>query len=247
MKSGLFALALTLAVLGQTTQAFEAVSIHENPGPWRLMRNYLPSGSHLMLGGWRIGDLIQEAYGLKPYQVVLPPETINAVFDIAAKAEGDAERSKTEFRPLLQTMLEERFRLKFHREQREIQVYAMVIAKGGPKFHESDRGEPASSLLGVYGRNQSVEFKQGTMQDLASRIPASLFIDRPVIDHTGLTGKYTVKLVATPEFRINNNNPQPDDIRVFDAIQQQLGLKLEPATEPMEVLVVDHVEKPSEN
>ncbi|HXE63586.1 MAG TPA: TIGR03435 family protein [Bryobacteraceae bacterium] len=246
MKSGFLALALTLSLFAQTRQAFEAVSIHENPGPWRKMVDYSASGSRLMLGGWRIGDLIQEAYGLKPYQVILPPETINAVFDIAAKADGDAERSKAEFRPLLQTMLEERFHLKFHREQREIPVYAMVIGKGGPKFQQSDPDQPAKSLGGVYGRNQSVEFQQGTMEDLAHRIPMALFTDRPVINHTGLTGKYTVKLVATPEFRINNN-PQPDDIRVFDAIQQQLGLKLEPRKESMEVLVVDHVEIPSGN
>src|SRR3569623_2801285 len=67
MKPGFLALTLTLTLLAQTRPAFEAVSIHENPGPWRLMRNYAPSGSHLMLGGWRIGDLFQEAYALKPY------------------------------------------------------------------------------------------------------------------------------------------------------------------------------------
>jgi uncharacterized protein (TIGR03435 family) len=246
MKPGLLAAAVTLTLFAQTRPSFEAVSIHENPGPWQRMASYAPSGPRLTLEGWRITNLIQEAYAIKRYQVILPPGSPDAVFDIAAKAEGDAERPKAEFRPLLQTVLEERFHLKFHREQRELPVYAMVIAKGGPKFHESAADEPAKNFGGVYGRNQSVEFQQGTMEDLARRIPNALFIDRPVIDHTGLTGKYTIKLVATPEFRINNN-PRPDDLSVFEAIQQQLGLKLEPRKEPIEVLVVDHVEKPTAN
>ena len=71
-------------------------------------------------------------------------------------------------------------------------------------------------------------------------------VDRPVIDKTGLTGKYEIRLEATPEFRINNN-PQPEDLRIFDAIQQQLGLKLEPQKAGIEVLVVDRMDKPSAN
>jgi uncharacterized protein (TIGR03435 family) len=246
MNPGFLVLALTLALAGQTRPAFEAVSIHENPGPWRLLHNYSPSGSRLMLGGWRIGDLIQEAYGLKQYRVVLPQGTSSAVFDIAAKAEGNAARSKAGFRPLLQTLLEERFHLKFHREQREIPVYALVIGKGGPKFRETGAGEPERTFGGVYGRNQSVELSQGTMEVLAEQIPRMLFTDRPIIDKTGLTGKYTIRLEATPEFRIDNN-PQPDDLSVFEAIQQQLGLRLEPEKAMMDVLVVDHVEKPTGN
>jgi len=167
---------------------------------------------------------------------------MTSFFDIAAKAEGNAERSRAEFRPLLQTMLEERFHLKFHREQREMPVYALVIGKGGPKFHESDADAAPKAFHGVNGRNQYTDLSQATMQMVADEIGA----DRPVIDKTGLTGKYDIRLEATPEFRINNN-PQPDDLRIFDAIQQQLGLRLEPEKAMIDVLVVDHVEKPSEN
>jgi uncharacterized protein (TIGR03435 family) len=72
-------------------------------------------------------------------------------------------------------------------------------------------------------------------------------VDRPVIDKTGLTGKYDIRLEATPEFRINNNNPQPNDLSVFEAVQQQLGLRLEAQKSMMDAMVVDHVEKPSGN
>ncbi len=243
MKSGFLALVLTLVALAQPRQAFEAVSIHENPGPWHVLFGYTPSGPRLTLEGWRIINLIQEAYNLKQYQISLPQGANNLVFNVVAKAEGDAERSRAEFRPLLQTMLVERFHLKFHHEQREMPVYALVIGKGGPKFHESAPETAFKSNHGVKGRNQYMDLTQATMTMLADEIG----VDRPVIDKTGLTRKYDIRLEATPEFRINNNNPQPDDIRVFDAIQQQLGLRLEPAKEPMEVLVVDHVENPSGN
>jgi uncharacterized protein (TIGR03435 family) len=242
MKSGFLALALALTLSGQPRQAFEAVSIHENPGPWHVLFGYSPSGPRLTLEGWRMINLIQEAWNLKQYQISLPPGANDIVYNVVAKTEGDAERSRAEFRPLLQTMLVERFHLQFHREQREMPVYALVIGKGGPKFHESDPDAAPKSSHGVHGRNQYVDFTQATMQMVADEIAA----DRPVIDKTGLTGKYDIRLEATPEFR-TNNNPQPDDLRVFDAIQQQLGLRLEPQKAMMDVLVVDHVEKPSGN
>jgi uncharacterized protein (TIGR03435 family) len=192
---------------------------------------------------WAVPELIQEAFDLKRYAVIMPASSVpTAFYDITAKAEGNDSLTRDQFRPLLQKLLADRFGLKVHRETRELPIYAMVIGKGGRKFHESDPEEPVKNLGGVYGRNQSIEFQQGTMEMLADRIS----VDRPVIDKTGLTGKYTVKLVATPEFRIANN-PQPDDLSVFDAIQQQLGLKLEAQKAPIEVLVVDHVEKPSGN
>lgn len=242
MKSTCLALILALTLSGQPRQAFEAVSIHENPGPWHVLFGYSPSGPRLTLEGWRMINLIQEAWNLKQYQISLPQGANDIVFNVVAKAEGNAERSRAEFRPLLQTMLVERFHLKFHREQRETPVYALVIGKGGPKFHESDPDAAPKFFHGVNGRNQYMDFRQATMQMVADEIA----VDRPVIDKTGLTGKYDIRLEATPEFRINNN-PQPDDLRVFGAIQQQLGLRLEPEKAMMEILVADHVENPSGN
>lgn len=240
------ALAITLANFWASAQApaFEVASIHENPGPWHVMRGYSSSGTRLTLEAWSPVDLIMEAYDLKRYQVS-SAAPVTAFYDIAAKAEGDGTPTKAEFRLMLQTLLADRFNLRFHREMRELPVYAMVIGKSGPKFKESPPEKPFRSYGGVNGRNQYTELSQATMEMLADRI-AGEGIDRPVIDKTGLTGKYDIRLEATPEFRINNN-PQPDDLRIFDAIQQQLGLKLEPQKAAIEVLVVDHMEKPSAN
>jgi len=224
---------------------FEVASIRENPGPWHVIHGYSASGPRLTLEGWSIAALVQEAYGLKSYQTIYTPATVT-LYNIAAKAEGDEALTHEQFRPLLQRLLTERFAVTFHREMRDIPVYTMVIGKNGVKFKESDAGEPNRSYGGVYGRNQSVELQQGTMEQLAESIPGSVLADRPVIDKTGLTGKYDIRLEATPYIRINNS-PQPDDLSVFDAIQQQLGLKLEAQKASVEVIVVDSVEKPTEN
>ena len=143
---------------------------------------------------------------------------------------------------MLQALLADRFRLKFHRETREIPVYALVVANGGPKFKESAPDTPWKANHGVNGRYQNMDFTQATMEELAEGIG----VDRPVINETGLTGKYDFKVEATPEFRIANN-PDPSDITIFDALQRTLGLKLEARKAPVEMFVVDHIEKPTEN
>jgi uncharacterized protein (TIGR03435 family) len=236
-------------ILGQNWLAaqvpgFEVASIRENPGPWHVLRGYSASGTRLTLEAWSRADLIMEAYDLKRYQVSYAPSGTE-FYDIAAKAGGDGTPTRAEFRLMLQTLLTDRFNLKFHREVRELPVYVLVVGKNGPKFKESPPEKPFRSYGGVSGRNQYIELSQATMELLTERLGGE-GIDRPVIDKTGLTGEYDIRLEATPEFRINNN-PQPDDLRIFDAIQQQLGLKLEPQKASIEVLVVDHVDKPSAN
>ena len=147
---------------------------------------------------------------------------------------------------MLQQLLAERSRLSVHRETREMSVYGLVIGKDGPKFRESAPETAHSGRLGVSGRNYEVLLKKASMDDVVNAV-ANSFPDRPVIDKTGLTGVYDVKLTYTPETRSNRENPDPDDLSVFTAVQEQLGLKLEPQKAMVEVLIVDHVEKPSGN
>ena len=152
-----------------------------------------------------------------------------------------------EFRQMLQTLLAERVNLKVHREMKEMPVYALVVGKNGPKLKESALdASSADNRVGVNGRNQSMTASAATMEKLADTIRNIFFTDRPVLDKTGLTGTYAFKIEATPEFRINNS-PELSDISVFTAVQEQLGLKLEPQKAMMEILVVDHIEKPSGN
>jgi hypothetical protein len=162
------------------------------------------SGNRLTAEAESAGGLISWAYDLKSYQIPDTKALDDTVYDITAKAEGDATPSRAEFRQML------------------------------------------AGNIGVHGRNQTMNSRKVTMDVAAERIRGAFFLERPVLNKTGLTGLYDVRLEATPEFRINRG-PEPDDISVFTAVQEQLGLKLESTKAPIEVLVIDHIEKPSEN
>ncbi|HUA59214.1 MAG TPA: TIGR03435 family protein [Verrucomicrobiae bacterium] len=116
------------------------------------------------------------------------------------------------------------------------------LAKDGPKFKESAADAVFYANHGVNGRNQNLVATKFTMENLAADISAG----RPVVNRTGLTGAYDIKLGATPEFRLLRD-PQPDDIRIFEAVQDQRGLRLVPEEAMIEVLAVEHVEKPTAN
>jgi uncharacterized protein (TIGR03435 family) len=146
---------------------------------------------------------------------------------------------------MVRSLLAERFQLRVHRELRELSIYALVREKTGPKFKESSPGADPAVLDTAAGRNHDITLPKGTMEDLASIIENSI-VDRPVIDRTGLTATYNIHIVYTPDIPPNRRNPDADDIGIFTAIRQ-LGLRLEPRKEKVEVLVAEHAEKPSAN
>lgn len=229
--------------------AFEVASIRPHQGPLHVMRGFSSAGSRLTLEGYSRMQLILEAYDLKDYQVSWASGAglqDNVYYDIVAKAEGNAAPTKSEFRRMLQTMLVQRFNLKFHPETKEMPVYALTVGRNGLKFKKSVPDGSEVGLFGVHGRNQTIAMPRESMESLAHDIPNTFMVDRPVIDRTGLTGTYDIKLEATPEFRIGGN-PQPEDISVFTAVQEQLGLKLEAAKAVVQILVIDHIENPSLN
>jgi uncharacterized protein (TIGR03435 family) len=154
-------------------------------------------------------------------------------------------------RLMLQSLLEERFKLRLHRESREEPVYELVVAGGGPRMKQA-----ADSL-----KQPQRGLRMGRGQLTGTAAPISILINqisqqlgRSVIDKTGLTGQYDFELKWTPEFNQSQASPadpgpQPDlgGPSIFTAIQEQLGLKLESTKGPVEVIVIDSAEKPSEN
>jgi uncharacterized protein (TIGR03435 family) len=230
-------------------QTFEVASVRVHTGPLNRIAGYSASGARVEYEAWPILLLIMEAYNLKRYQVAFattPPDADTTYYNIVAKADGDTPRTRAEFRPLLQTLLSERFHLRFHREAREIPVYALVIGKNVPKLKPSAPDAESHVHIGVNGRNQFIEATKLTMDQLAADIPDALGSDRPIVDRTGLTGAYDFKLEATFASRLNRD-PDPSDLTIFTAVQEQLGLKLEPQKAAIQVLVIDHIEKPSAN
>ncbi len=249
-----FAALALLASLGSHAQpsaapAFEVASVRSGQGPRGVLGRFSSSGPRATFEGYTLTALVAEAYGLKSYQLsgTFPREPEYTFYDIVAKAEGDGPRTRSEFRLMLQSLLVERFKLQVHREQKEMDVYALLVGRNGSRLKRSAPDAGTRVYVGVSGRNQTINAESTTMDalthDLTVFVPGML----PVLDRTGLTGTYSVKFEATPAFRLLSGEPQPNDISVFEAIQDQLGLKLERQKAKVEVLVVDRVDKPTAN
>jgi bla regulator protein BlaR1 len=144
-----------------------------------------------------------------------------------------------------QSLLADRFHLKLHFESREMPVYALVLAKGGPKLTAAENGE-ASRLSNLENEQGSEMTARAVTLDELSRSPLLRTGGRPVIDQTGLKGTYnfTLKWRADQSAAQENTSDAPS---LFTAIEEQLGLKLVPSKAPIEVIVIDHIERPSEN
>jgi len=249
--------ALTSCLLAQPKPAFEVAAIKlRPPGSMIRMIGGWPSGPRLTLEAMSLSDLVSWAYNTKPWLVDGGPAWASSSgirdrstlddkpkrFDIIAKAEGDAERPIAEFRQMMQTLLSERFHLELRRETRETPVYALVVDRGGPKFHES--APDAKGILRMAGRGK-IAGSGGTIEQLAGWFSNANGVDRPVVDQTGLTGHY--------DYTLEWSNPMAGDTSdsaapsIFKAMQEQLGLKLEPRRAPVEFLVIVHAEMPSSN
>jgi len=230
---------LTSIGLHSQTVAFEAISIKFHPEPIHVSSGRT-SGTLMTWTATDLLSLVVGAFDMKYYQVSGgPPWVASAHYDIVARAGGDAPITAERERQMVQTMLAERFQLKFHREKREIPVYALVIARGGPKLQDPDMNGHKGSTM-VNGAGVHMDYSHSTMQRLADQLSNSA--GRPVLDKTNLPGEYAYKL----DFSINNGN-EFEIPSMPAALQEQLGLKLESQKAPVEVLIIDSAEKPSEN
>jgi uncharacterized protein (TIGR03435 family) len=189
-------------------------------------------------------DLIEYAYAFRSDQISGEPAwALSDYYDLDAKADGEGTLTTAQSRLMVQTLLADRFQLRVHRETQEVSIYALVVAKGGPKFKASPSGATGGSSVRAGDKGIHMEAKRGSMEQLARQL--SNTAGRPVMDRTGLTGSYAYTLDWFPEDRATS--PDPDAPSMFAALQEQLGLRLESTKGPMERLVIDHVEKPSEN
>jgi uncharacterized protein (TIGR03435 family) len=188
------------------------------------------------------------AYNVKFYQVSGAQALDHTQYDILAKAEGDRTPSTEEFRAMMQALLAERFKLKAHRETRDTPVYALVVGSKGPKLTEAPPEAEFGRRGAGKGRNIQMTLTKFTSDDLVDYINSNAGLDRPVVNQTGLTGAYMIELTYTPANRMGGASvADADAISIFEAVQEQLGLKLERRTAPWVMLVVDHIEKPTGN
>lgn len=239
----------SLAQSTPPSRPFEVASVKPHEGPIPSM-GISTSGSRLNAEAETPMGLIMYAYNLKNYQISPTAPLLalgDAFYDVVAKAEGGGIPTKDEFRQMVQLLLADRFKLKIHTEMREMPVYALVIAKNGPKFKPSAPDADPISLFHWTGRNNEITIPKASMDDVTGAVANSM-LDRPVLDKTGLTGTYDVKLTYTPDRKSNRESePDPNDISIFTAVQEQLGLKLEAQKAMVHILIVDYIEKPSAN
>jgi uncharacterized protein (TIGR03435 family) len=183
--------------------------------------------------GGSVRALIEKAYGVHSDQILGGPNwSKDEGFDIVAKTSVPADPNQ--INAMLRTLLEERFKLAVHTETRDGAEYSLVAAKGGPKMKQLDDNAPRGSGSGP-------TMLRGTMSTAEIATLLSPILGRPVLDHSGLSGIYKVDL------KWAGDDDQTNGPSVFTAIQEQLGLKLEPTRGPIRVLVIDYVERPSEN
>ncbi len=226
------------------TAAFDVISIKPTD-PKNTGLAVKPDPNSFTMTGASLKFLVQYAYDLHGFQIESAPAWMtSARFDIVAKTDPsstpaqsqDWEAGQKLLRARLQSLLADRFKLRAHKGTMEMPVYGLVVAKGGPKLEASTNNTGISTGPGLLLCSDS------SMDDLASLLSGSM--DRMVLDQTKLTGSYTFKLKWTPD---ESANPNPDLPGIFTAIQEQLGLKLTPTKGPVETLIIDHIEKPSDN
>ena len=201
-----------------------------------------------------LNDLIIFAYGVHVQQIVGGPAWLaTEKFDVSAKPEDAGVPDATQLRTMVQKLLVDRFSLKFHREKKELSAYTLNVGKNGPKMAKNEGG---GTLPGFGGRGPgAVGIRNSTMTEFASFLQARI-LDRPVVDQTGLTGKFDFTLewrpdTTQPAAQGPNTPTLPPEVAsrpdIFTAFQEQIGLKLESMKTPVEVFVIDQVQKPSEN
>lgn len=279
--AGVAVLVLTAAALfGQADRPkFEVASI--KPGEQRPSIYIRPQPGGRLTTSSPVRLLIVNAFSLQPFQVIGGPSWIGSDrFDIEAKGEGNATRDQ--LMVMLQSLLEDRFRFKYHRETREMPVFHLVTAKGGPKLPAPKEGgcvtpthldgpppPPRPGQPGACGgvmimlEPSGARMKGGKapMSELV-RILA-IILGRPVIDQTGVTTLFDVQVDFAPDpataglpaipaaAPIEPGGPvvtaDPSKPSIFAALQEQLGLKLESGKGPVEVLVIDGIERPTGN
>ena len=228
-------------------QAFEVASVKpaaipvEHEGGNRSRIEHTPNTLTMLNVG--LSDCVQWAYGVAFFQVSAAHLSTDS-YDILAKAGASVPVSQ--LRMMLQDLLAKRFKLALHRETRMFPVYELVVAKGGPKLPAANPGtsrplvHAAESLPRI--QNDSFLFADASMAEFAQMLTQLRGIDLPVVDRTGITGTFDIVLKSAPSAA-----READSAALFAIIQEQLGLKLAPAKAPMEVWVIDHAEKPSEN
>jgi uncharacterized protein (TIGR03435 family) len=202
-----------------------------------------------------LNDMISFAYGVHSKQVIGAPAWADTdKFDIDAEPDGEGAPNDKQWKTMMKKLIVERFKLKFHQDKRELSVYVLSVSKTGQKMTKSE-GDP-DGLPGLWFQQLgNLNVRNANMADF-SGLMQSAVLDRPVLDQTGIVGRWDFTLKWTPDDSqfsgFGARIPPPTDAanappNLYTAIQEQVGLKLEATKAPADVMVIDELEKPSDN
>jgi uncharacterized protein (TIGR03435 family) len=226
--------------------AFEVASIKPHIGDPNHS-GFSFEGDRFIIQNESVFKLINLAFRLHRNQIVGAPKWVREdAFDIYGKPDVEGEPNLLQQEEMIQKLLADRFKLQFHREQRELPVYAIRIDKGSPKLVSAADPEALALEQGNgHGYETTQTYTNNSMKDFARWL--QFFLDRPAIDQTNLTGRYDFRLnysYGTTEAVSTDPDAPPG---LFTAIREQLGLRLEPTKALVDVFVIDHIEGPSAN
>jgi len=245
------------AMAAEADPSFEVATIKPSVQDGQL-KYFRVRGREYLTHNTSLADLIELAYGVHPRQIVgAPAWMFEEKFDLAATPDGDGQPNGRQWLGMIKKLMADRFQLSFHRDKQELSVYVLLVGKNGPAgMTVSQSSNPFSSLefrpvaggLMLPARNATMAAFCQMMQQVV--------LDRPLVDQTGISGKFDFNLTFAPDdSQFNGHPPQlatsTDPARtppgLFEAMEQQLGLKLSVEKVPTDVLVIDHAEKPSAN
>jgi len=237
--------------------SFEVATIKPNDSGGTSMQVLTFRGRNLITVNSSLADLIMFAYSVEMKQIIGAPDWIERDrYDLNATPDQEGTPTADQVRLMIRKLLADRFQLKFHHDKRELSAFVLTVGKDGSKLKPA---QPNGNLHGIGvqpAKSGAMMFANNSPIPAFTSFLQSLVLDRPVVDQTGLTGRYDLTVTFTPDDSLFNGHPPafPELAEgveaapsLFDAIQQQLGLKLTAEKTQVDVLAIDHVEKPSAN
>jgi uncharacterized protein (TIGR03435 family) len=236
--------------------SFDVATIKPNPSGGTRLQGLFPKGRHMMVLNGSLEDVVTFAYGVQVKQLVgLPGWSSNDRYDIDAVPDQPGTPNLQQMRGIFRKLLADRFQLTFHHEKREMVAYVLTVGKTGQKLTPSQTVQGNLPGMGASpGKGGlTLHLINGTMTDFTDFLQM-LVLDKPVVDQTGIKGRYDANVTFLPDQTQFGGNPPklpasdvPDAPDLFTAMQRQLGLNLVAEKTQVDVMVIDRVEKPSPN
>ncbi len=237
--------------------SFAVATIKPNPSGGTSMQRLTTNGHDFTVRNGSLGDLISFAYDVQTTQIIGGPGWLDEDrYDIAARQDQDGLANDKQLRGMARKLIEDRFQLKVHHDKRELSAFVLTVGKNGQKLTPTQATGPLPGMgFQPTSGGLMLRINNGTVDDLTDFLQSAV-LDRPVVNHTDIAGRFDIGVKFTPDdSQFKGHPPKPPAEtdttdtapNLFEAVQQQLGLKLSAEKTQVDVVVIDHVEKPSPN